>query len=115
MIFAINWEQFKQRYFVTSNTIFLRETDKIYEFFTTEGIIIIKTTVKKASDDFDNQMFSEKNFMNKVNLVKIEEILKKNTATREAYQIPETKVEEFEDDAFIKKILNEDGVKRGSD
>ena len=47
MIFVIDYETFKTRFIVTSRTVYAHETESSYDFYVSDDIHTIKTSVEK--------------------------------------------------------------------
>lgn len=59
MIIVLNWQTFHSRYYNNSR-IYVKESDEYWEFYTQDGVIIIKSVVEKDEDEQKNIAFVER-------------------------------------------------------
>ena len=71
MICLVEWETFLLKYLNTSDTIFVYENDMEYEFYCTDGVIIVKCVYPKHEDAEKNFAFVDRYFAGRRNAVKV--------------------------------------------
>lgn len=88
MKIKIDWETFHSRFY-NQNTVFVKEHDTYFEFYTFEGIFSIYTTKDKSENAEENIIFIERYMTDKKNLCKVLSFEEDNAETTEQPLAPE--------------------------
>ena len=73
-------------------TVYVLNKDEYFEFYTTDGYLIIKSVVNKSGDEISDKIFIERFLKNNPQLIEIEEIQEENRSPEEAHNIPNLSV-----------------------
>jgi len=60
MMVRVDYNLFRQRFLLTSGTVFVQEDDKVWNLYAQEGVVTIKCTVEKSEKVEENIMFIER-------------------------------------------------------
>ena len=73
MLVKIDFNTFRLRYLLTTNTVFVEEDDNVWNFYTQDKFIIVKCTVEKSEKVEENIMFIERltNSGHQQNIIKV--------------------------------------------
>jgi len=93
MIITVEWEVFHTKY-LNQNTVFAKENPTNYEFYTYDGVVIIKTMVPKKENAEENIMFIERYFSGRTNIVRALEIEDSVIPIQEEEPLEEKNLEE---------------------
>ena len=73
MLVRVDYNTFRQKYLMTTNTVFVHETIESWSFFTQDLFIIVKCVVEKSPQMEENIMFIERlvNSGHQNNIIKV--------------------------------------------
>jgi len=73
MLVRVDYNTFRQKYLLTTNTVFVHETKDVWTFYSQDLFIIVKCTVEKSASTEENIMFIERlvNSGHQNNIIKV--------------------------------------------
>lgn len=74
MIILISWGAFQSK-FLMMNSVFVKETDSTYEFYSSEDAITVKAVVDKSEEEEQNMAFIERYLTHKDNIIRALDVL----------------------------------------
>lgn len=82
MIVLINWQTFHLRYYNNSR-IYVKESEDYWEFYTQDGVMIIKAVVERSENAEDNIAFTERFLQNREDVIKVMDVWDSNLPVAE--------------------------------
>jgi len=73
MIVTIDWQTFQQQFL--QQTVFVKEEEDRWDFWTTSGLYNVKCSVEKMEDDIENIMFVDRFLNEHKNIIKVIDIV----------------------------------------
>lgn len=80
MIITVDWTTFHMMYY-NQNTIYCKETDDAFEFWTSQDMFFVKSVVAKKEDQAENMIFIERYLTGVSNVIKVKDITEGNMVT----------------------------------